>query len=425
MSAASEGAEARAAEARFQEQVARDLPRNYGSHLLHGLLGQTGFRLIQAPTFVEAYVQSVTGSPLAIAAVRASQGLGMLLSPILGATRIEHRPRVLPLGFAIGSLMRVQLLGVALAAFFLQGLPALAAIAFFLGLFGFFMGMQNVIFTFLLSKTIPVERRGRLLGLRNALAGIVAGATGWLGGWLVEHDALGNGFAATFLVAFCLTSLGLAMLLGVREPVPPRVRERTGMQDRLRQLPALLRGDPDFTRYFLARALATLGRMSVPFYVPYASLRTELGGRELGELTLSFTAAMSVMNLGWGWIADRFGFRVVFIASLTLWVASALLLMSTTDYGALLAVLFGLGAGLGGFMMSSHNLVLEFGERGDLPLRIAVATTASEATGVVGTLLAGVLVLTVSHEAMFWTAIAFQAAAIAWVVGFVREPRHH
>ena len=39
------------------------------------------------------------------------------------------------------------------------------------GLFGFFMGMQGVIFNFLMAKVIPVELRGRLSGLRNALAG--------------------------------------------------------------------------------------------------------------------------------------------------------------------------------------------------------------------------------------------------------------
>ena len=102
---------------------------------------------------------------------------------------------------------------------------------------------------------------------------------------------------------------------------------------------------------------------------------------------------------------------------------AALLLLSTTEHAALLAVMFGLGAGLGGFMMASNNLVLEFGAREDLPLRIAVATTASEAMGVVGTLLAGVLVLATSHEVMFWTAIAFLAAAMVWVARFVREPR--
>ena len=50
-----------AAEAAFQAEVRRNLRRNYLSHLCHGLLGQTGMRLINAPTFVPVYVASLAG----------------------------------------------------------------------------------------------------------------------------------------------------------------------------------------------------------------------------------------------------------------------------------------------------------------------------------------------------------------------------
>jgi hypothetical protein len=36
--------------------VHRDLRRNYLAHLGHGIFGQTGFRLLQAPTFIPAYI---------------------------------------------------------------------------------------------------------------------------------------------------------------------------------------------------------------------------------------------------------------------------------------------------------------------------------------------------------------------------------
>jgi MFS family permease len=417
--------EAAAAEDAFQRDVRRNLGRNYGAHLVHGLLGQTGFRLINAPTFVPAYVDLVSGgSPLAVGAARGFQSLGMFLSPILGATAIEHRTRVLPVGFVVGGLMRLQVLGLALAGLFLRGVPALLAVWAFLGLFGFFLGMQGVIFNFLVSKVIPLEVRGRLLGLRNALATLTAAAVGALGGRLVEGEILGNGYAATFLVAFALTSAGLLTLTLMREPRTPAVREPSQLGSRLRELPALLRADPDFTRYFLARALASAGRMSVPFYVLYARTKMAVGGAELGELTGAFVAAQGGMNLVWGAIADRRGFRVVFLMALGLWVLSALVLMATSSYLLLVAVMAGLGAGLGGFMMASQNLVLEFGSRRNLPMRIAVANSASELVGAVGPVAAGVLVALGSYTAVFWTAIAFQMAAILWVVIAVKEPRH-
>jgi MFS family permease len=411
-------------EARFDREVRANLRRNYLSHLAHGLLGQTGMRLINAPTFIPAYVFLLSGSELAVGAARALQYLGMCLSPIVGATLIEHRRRVLPVGFAIGALMRVQILGLALAGIFLPAPGPLASVFFFLGFFGVFLGIQGVVFNFLVAKVVPVAQRGVLMGLRNALSGITATIVAvYAGSVLIEEDALDNGYAATFLLAFVLTSFGLAMLAFVREPETPRIREASAVGNRLRALPSLMRDDPDFTRYFLARALAVLGRMAVPFYYLNAQSRFELSGGDLGDLTAAFVLSQSVGNLAWGFAADRAGFRVVFLASLTVWMLSGLALFQAGSVPQLWLVFGALGAGLGGFQLSAQSLVLEFGARHDLPLRIAVANSASEWVAAVGALLGGALGAFVSHESVFAVAISAQAIALGIVAFGVREPR--
>ena len=157
--------------------------------------------------------------------------------------------------------------------------------------------------------------------------------------------------------------------------------------------------------------------------MPFAITRLEITGRELGELTFAFVFAMSAMNMVWGLIADRTGFRFTFIASLVTWIASVLVLMETDTQLGMLAVMAGLGAGQGGFMMSSQNLVLEFGSRQNLPMRIAVANSASEGVGAVAPLLGGLLITVAGYTEVFWTGIAFQLTAVVWVTLFVREPR--
>jgi MFS family permease len=412
------------AESIYQAQVLRDLPRNFLAHLCHGLLGQTGFRLLNAPTFLPAYLFTLTGGELAIGIARSAQAFGTFLSPILGATSIEHRKRVLPIGFWVGASMRLMVLGIALAGFFLSDEWAVRAIWLLLVGFGFFMGMQGVIFTFLMSKVIPVERRGFLLGLRNALAGLTASGVAYLGGaYLVGTNALGNGYATTFLLAFVLTSIGLLMLLGVREPEPPQVRHASGVGERLRELPALLRSDHGFTLYFVARALATMGQMAVPFYFVYAGGDIGVTGESLAILTPCFLLANTTLNLPWGWVADRRGFRVVFLTSIVLWIASVVLLMQSDTILGFAIAFVGIGAGLGGFMMSAQNMVLEFGSREDLPLRIAVANSSAELVGAIGPLLGAAILLAFPHEVLFCTAIVFQLAAILVVVFYVDEPR--
>jgi MFS family permease len=383
----------------YRAQVEADLPRNYAVSLAHGLFGMTGFRLINAPTFVPAYI--------------------FLLS-----TLIEHRKRVLPVGNVVGMLLRAQLLGLAISGYFLGGQWALIAACLFLGLFGLFNGMQSVIFHFLLSKVIPVYQRGRLTGLKNFLGGLSAAAVAFLGGkYLVETNAFGNGYASTFMTAFILTSLGLVALSFMREPEPPQVRAPSKLWSRIRDLPELLRSDTAFTYFFVARALASLGMAAVPFYALYAGKWIGLSGVNLGYLSLAFLLAQTMSNLGWGWVADRHGYRLVFLLSVGLWSLSAVALMASASLPMFLLVFCGLGAGLGGFQIASQNMIFEFGNRHDLPMRIAVSETASSLIMAAGPLLGGFVAHHYSYSSMFMLVIGVKLASLMLVGMLVSEPR--
>ena len=411
-------------EATLALESRRHLRRNYLVHLLHGMLGQTGFRLIQAPTFIPAYVHLLSGSDLAVGVARASQAFGQLLTPVVSAHLIEHRRRVLPVLLRVGGGMRLQILLIALAGFFLPDRFNVVAVCVLLGLFGFFQGMQGVIFNLLVSKVIPVERRGMLEGLRSALASITVALVGGVGGVLVARDALGNGYAATFLLAFALTAAGLAAVALMREPDSPSVLDAKPLRARLAELPHLLRGDPGFTRYLLARALGVMGRMAVPFYVVLAQERIDLSGQQLGWLTAAFGLSQGMVNLAYGWVADRRGFRAAFLWALAVWIAAGGLLLGAHDFARVLAGFVALGAGLGGFMMAGQNLVLEFGSRANLPMRIAVANSAAEGVGVVAPLLGGLLAAAFSYPVVIVAAMVFKLLAFVLTAAWVEEPRH-
>lgn len=415
----------RHAERRYDLQVQRDLPRNFYAHLGHGMLGQTGFRLINAPTFLPAYIMLLSGgSEMMVGLALSVQALGMMLTPLLGANLIEHRKRVLPVGFLIGAMMRLSVLFIALSGLLLGGTSVLVAILVSLTLLGLFQGMQGVVFNFLMSKVIPVKKRGRLTGLRNFLAGITSAAVAWLGGhYLLGEVPTAAGYSYTFLLAFVLTSIGLLLLLFVREPEPPTVKVKLGLLQRLGEVPQLLREDPAFSRYFLARSLATMGRMAMPFYILFAGQSIGLSGQNLGIITFAFTIAGTVSNLAWGSMADRHGFRGTFLLSIALWVVSTLVLLVASSQWLIILVFIGIGAAVQGFQNSSINLTLEFGDRDNLPMRIAIANTASELAGTIGPLLGGVLAALLGYEAVFIASIVFLIIGGAVVRIYVPEPR--
>ncbi|NJN52234.1 MAG: MFS transporter [Gammaproteobacteria bacterium] len=186
----------------------------------------------------------------------------------------------------------------------------------FLALLGLFSGMQGVIFNFLMSKVIPVNKRGRLTGLRNFLAGIISAGVAWAAGeWFLGATPTAAGYSWTFILAFVLTTIGLLCLIPVVEPEPPTRRAKQGLAQSLRDVVPLMRGDPAFSRYVFARALATTGRLAVPFYILHAGQSLGLGGSTLGVLTMAFTLSGTVSNLAWGALGDRKGFRLAFLVA--------------------------------------------------------------------------------------------------------------
>ena len=105
---------------------------------------------------------------IAIGTLAAAVGLGTALlqlggtvSPILSGAQVESRKRILPYAITVGSMMRVMVLVLAIAAWTLEGTALLVVtLASFL-LLGFFSGAQRVAFQMLMAKLIPIDRRGR------------------------------------------------------------------------------------------------------------------------------------------------------------------------------------------------------------------------------------------------------------------------
>ncbi|MCE2424313.1 MAG: hypothetical protein J4F45_04300, partial [Pseudomonadales bacterium] len=98
-------------------EAAAYLTRNTIVQLADGLFGQTGFRLVAAPTFLPAYLFLLSGSDFVVGLARSLQGVGTVASPLIGASLIGHRKRFLGVTLAASGLMRLQILGLAVSGF--------------------------------------------------------------------------------------------------------------------------------------------------------------------------------------------------------------------------------------------------------------------------------------------------------------------
>jgi MFS family permease len=426
------------AEAEYQAFIEKNLPRNFAGHFIHGMLGMTGFRIFNAPTFLPAYLHLIARalpySDLWVASGVALQNLGSVVSPVIGAAQVEHRKRVLPVSMLMGTLMRVQVAAIALCAWLLAGPSLVFAILFFLFLLGLFQGAQGVAFQMLLAKVIPTRLRGRLQGLRNIAGGQVSAGVAWLAGaYLLGKNPLKggplalwhNGYATTFALSAILTTLGLSMLaILMREPEPPQVRPRARTWDRMREFPQLLAADRGYAFFMLAQTCATAGRIAVPFYVIFARHVMPLTGANIGLQSLVLMEGDSLSNLVWGTVGDRFGFRASFIGAMILWIAATAVLLLAGTPTLVLVAFAGLGAAQAGFQMSSQTMVLEFGSLQDMPMRLGLSQTAQGLMNFLGPLAGGVIAVVLGYRALFYTSMGFEAAALALLVFVVDEPRY-
>lgn len=410
--------------ARHAKFVDENLRRNFTANFIHGVLGMTGFRLIYAPTIIPAYLHLLTGSAAAVGMGTALLQLGATFSPIVSGARIEHRSHILPYAIRVGSLMRLMILGLALAGWLLTGEAlVLVTFALFLAL-GFFTGAQRVAFQMLMAKLIPIRKRGRLQGYRNLAGGLIAAVLAWVAGnYFIEGEWLGNGYATTFLFAFVLTSAGLVVLKTmIREPEAPASRPAIPFRQRIRQFPELL-ANRDFAWFLVAQALSTLGRAGAPFWTIYAGVQLGLDGALIGGLSFAFLGSDTVSNLLWGPMGDRWGFRIVYLLALLASLAGVALLAMSDSALPIYASFVLLGAGASGWMLASTTMVLEFGAHEDIPMRLGLVTTAEGMVAAVGPVLAGVLVALAGFAPLFGVILAALAAALAITLFAVREPR--
>ena len=405
--------------------VAENLKRNFIANFGHGMLGMTGFRLINAPTFVPAYVFMLTGSSMMVGVSQALQQTGAILSPLLSASAIEDKARILPNAVRTGMLMRVQLLGLALTGWLLSGPWLVGSILLFLFLFGYFNGAQRVTFQMLMAKVIPLAQRGRLQGYRNLAGGAIAAALSWwAGSTLIANNTLGNGYATTFMLSFVLTSLGLMVLtLLIREPDSYRRRAPMTLRTRLRELPQLL-DDRSYKFFLVAQLLSTAGRIGVPFCILHAGKVMTLDGHAIGLFSFAFLGADTVANLAWGALGDRKGFRLVFLASIGVWIGGFVLMLMAADTPGFVIAFAALGAASSGYMMSAQTLVLEFGAREDIAMRLAISTTAETSVAAIGPLIAGVIATSFGFVSLIGLSIMLLIMALAVLLFLVDDPRH-
>jgi hypothetical protein len=253
-----------------------------------------------APTFVPDYLFRLGGSNLVVGGLLFCGGLARFAAPLVGASRVGHQPLVKQTAIRIGTGMRIQVLGMALAALLLPVRFNLIAFALFYCAFNVLNGLQGVVFGLLMAKVIPLGRRGRFIGARDFAGGATAALVAWIAAAWLGDVAFPASHGFTYLLAFVFTSLGLICFAAIREPRAPVVPEQRSLGATLASMRTLLGTDPRFAWYCAARGLGGFGLMAAPFLIVAVGPGNDGGARELAHATVAFFAAGTIANFAVG-----------------------------------------------------------------------------------------------------------------------------
>jgi len=399
---------------------------NYRLLLLDGSFFFTGSAFIDSATILPLFVSTLTSSPLIIGMVTTVRNAGHLLPQVFVAGIAQGLARKKPLLVGGALVSRLCVLALALTAGLLTpGLPGVALSAFFiaLALLALADGIGGVPWTDILARTIPLERRGRLLGTMQCVGGLGGFAAGWVIRELMSRPVPGYplNYAAIFSLGLLFLSLSLGATCLLREPPAPATPVAMGRY--LKSLPSAVRAHPRFRRLMVARAMMSMYMLALPFYIVHSRLELGFGPGAVGAFVSAQMAGSIIGGMLWGNLADRCGNRrllqVMAVAQLVMPgfalisrrlagpVPGALVFILHLFIFAILGACFG-----GGMWMAFTNYLLEIVDDRNRPTYIGLMNTLSTPLGLLP-VAGGVLVRHTSYPALFAVTACLVVGGIA------------
>jgi MFS family permease len=414
--------------------------RNFALGILNGVFFNTAGSFVSSNLVLPGLVRLLQGSNILVSALSALEQGGWLLPQLLVGTRIQDRPRKLPI-YQVSAVARGVLFGAMVLLIALAGqishVATLGAFLLLYGLYNLGAGWAAVPFQEVVAKTIPPRWRGRYFGLRQMGGGLV---TLFLVSPVVGL-VLGAGspwpFPQNYTLLFGLASIGVVVGLitfsMVAEPPSAEVRKSGPLVAQLRLLPALWRGSRDLRLFLAHKVLSRLAAVALPFYILYAQESLQVPKEMTGDYMAIISGVVLLSNLLWSYLSDRRGNRRLLRLGAGLFAAAPALALFLPWLGGLLglstranAYLFGLVFVLSGMGdtclgIGVGNYILELLPERDRPAGLGLVNTVAG----VASLLAipgGGLPDLVGYPALFLLAsiLGLASFVLAWPL---MEPR--
>ncbi|MFP5407091.1 MAG: MFS transporter, partial [Gammaproteobacteria bacterium] len=332
-------------------------PRNFLTHVASLVASRTADGLLD-PKLVLAWLLGALGAPLFMVGMLVPiREAGALLPQLVIAAGIRALP-VRKWVWAAGSIVQgLCAIGIAAAAFLLEGAAAGWAMLALLALLALARSASSISHKDVIGKTVSKSTRGTVAGTAGTVSAVLILAFGALLGSGLLQRSIGV-IAVALCVAGALWILAALLFASLAEAPGATEGGSNALSVAIAQF-RLLREDPQLVRFTAVRCLLLAIPLAPPFLVALEGRSSGAQGVELGPLVIGSALATISSSYVWGRLADRSSRQVLVVAGL-LGAASV-------------AVAAALGAGLGAavglavastFVLPALVFVLTIAEQG-------------------------------------------------------------
>jgi MFS family permease len=253
------------------------------------------------------------------------------------------------------------------------------------------------------------------------LAGVLVGRFSYLRGVAYVSPI---GYAICFILAFIVHMIDWIALSKLKEEPALVPGIQRSVRDTIINYPKLLRGDKNFSRYCIMRALISLGFYTSAFIIVFAKNRISVTGEMLGIFTAVNLVSIALGNYVGGQMANRIGFKRL-LETAAFCVAAIYFTTSLLgSFSAFLVFFIVNGFMTGWIFISFDNLIMEFGRPDNRPSYIAISSMISGVSGILGPMTAGLIASKFSFVALFY-GIGIIVMLTSIIMHFtVTDPRH-
>jgi MFS family permease len=414
-------------QAEFDATIERHYPWNFTVNLIEGVAYWVGMSFMSSATIAPLFVSKLTLNPLLIGLVAVIAQAGWYLPQLFVAGRIERLPRKKPWVVNLGFFSeRMGALVWPVAALIAVHAPGLAVALFLVGYAWHTLGAGLVgpAWQDLVATCFPVNRRGRFWGLTTFIGTGIGTLGAFAASWLLRTFQFPTSFVYAFSIAAGGVLVSWAFIAMTREPVRREVSTAHTDRSMWSRLTAILRRNPNFRRFLVARLLLVCGGTGAAFVTVSAVQRWAISDGTVGLYTAALLVGQAIGNLVAGWAADRRGHKLslemssvaCMLAFVLAWLAPA----PEWYYGVF--VLWGVSQGA--VIVSGILIVMEFTEVTERTTYYGIVNTAV-GIGFVVMPLVGAGLATIAYSWVF--AVSAVAGLAAWVAfrWYVKEPRWH